>query len=327
MSSAQLKEYLETAIKLAKEVGPAFTDGFYRRGQFSNVSDFAAEDKLGNPADCITAVDHHIEKVIFTRLREIYPHHRFVGEETTAETGNDYLVTDDPTWIVDPIDGTNNFVHNFPYTGISIGLAINKQPVVGVIYLPILDELYTAAKEMGAFLNNKPLPSLPDKVLTSPSSLSECALVTEHGATRTKPYIESRFKSLTRLLQDKSERGACLQNLRIMGAACPNLGMVSQGIFDIYWQCGPHAWDYAAGVVILQESGGAVFDGAGWWGKPPGQDLKPLDIWKRKIIAIRYIPDLPDQPGSGKELQKRIAKEVLSVMEDLYYEPDGMEVN
>lgn len=329
MSNAELKEYLETAIKLAKEVGPAFTDGFYRRSQFSNASEFAAEDKEGNQADCVTAVDRYVEKTIFSRLREIYPHHKFVGEETSAEIGNDYPVTNDPTWIVDPVDGTNNFVHHFPYTGICIGLAINKQPVVGVIYLPILDELYTAAKGMGVFLNNKPLPALSDKVLTSPKSLSECAMITEHGSVRSKAVTESRFNSFSRLLQDKSEGGACLQNLRIMGAACYHLTQVAQGVFDVFWECGPHAWDLAAAVPILLEAGCAVFDGAGWWGLPDSdkQELKPLDIWKRKVIAIRHIPDLPGQPGSGKELQKKIAKEVLTLVEDISCEPDGKQVD
>lgn len=323
MSNVELKEYLGVAIKLAKEVGPAFMDGFHRQGQFSNASEFAAEDKEGNQADCVTAVDRHIERTIFTRLREIYPRHRFVGEETTYETGNDYLVTDEPTWIVDPVDGTNNFVHHFPYTGISIALAINKQPVVGVIYLPILNELYTAAKGMGAFLNSQPLPVLSGQALTSPSSLSECAMVTEHGSARSKAIMGSRFGSFTRLMQDKSEGGACLQNLRMLGAACPNLGLVAKGVFDVYWECGPHAWDFAAGVVILLESGGVVFDGAGWWGKASDQELKPLDIWKRKVVAVRYIPDLPGQPGSGKELQRQIARELLSMAEDIPYGPDG----
>ncbi|KAJ1861615.1 hypothetical protein LPJ73_000979, partial [Coemansia sp. RSA 2703] len=88
MSADELKEYLATAIELAKEVGPAFKDGFWRKGRFSNTSDFAAEDKLGNEADCVTAVDRYIEKTIFARLRQIYPHHKLVGEESTAESGN-----------------------------------------------------------------------------------------------------------------------------------------------------------------------------------------------------------------------------------------------
>ncbi|KAJ1896915.1 hypothetical protein LPJ81_004640 [Coemansia sp. IMI 209127] len=327
MSAEQLKEYLNTAISLAKEVGPAFTDGFWRTGQFSADSDFAAGDKTGNGADCVTEVDRFIERTIFSRLRDIYPAHKFVGEETTSEGGDDYKVTNDPTWVVDPVDGTNNFVHHFPYTGISIGLAINKEPVVGVIYLPILGELYTAARGQGAFLNGEPLPLIRPPVLTTPTSLAECSLVCEHGSDRSEKVMGSRLASFTRLLLDKKHGGGCIQNLRVMGAACPDITLVAKGVAEVYWEIGPHAWDFAAAVTILTESGGAVFDGAGWWGSSIPESertLKPLNIWNRKILAIRYIPDLPGQPGSGRVIQKKLATELLEIVEDIPYPPDGI---
>ncbi|KAJ2007739.1 hypothetical protein H4R26_000620 [Coemansia thaxteri] len=328
MSAEELKGYLAVATDIAKKVGPAFKDGFWRRGQFASMSDFGAEDKQGNEADCVTAVDRYIEMTVFAHLRSIYPQHKFVGEETTAECGDDYLVTDDPTWIVDPVDGTNNFVHHFPFTGISIGLAINKVPVVGVIYLPILDELYTAAHGQGAFLNGQPLPLFGPPMLTSPTSLSQCALVTEHGSHRSEAVMGSRMRSLTRLMLAKEHGGACVQNLRVTGGACPDLCLVAKGVADLYWECGPHAWDFAAGAVIVTESGGAVFDGAGWWGADIAQSertLKPLNVWNRKVAAVRYIPDLPGQPGSGQELQKQLVRELLEAVEDIPYPPDGVQ--
>ncbi|KAJ1900333.1 hypothetical protein LPJ66_001535 [Kickxella alabastrina] len=326
LGAEELKQYLATAIALAKEVGPAFKDGFWRTGQFSKTSDFAAEDKLGNEADCVTAVDCYIEKTIFSRLRKIYPTHKLVGEESTAESGNGYVVTDDPTWIVDPVDGTNNFVHHFPYTGISIGLAINKEPVVGVIYLPILEELYTAARGSGAFLNGQALPLIRPPVLTSPTSLSQCALVSEHGSDRSEKTMTSRLASFTRLLTDKQHGGGCLQNLRITGGACPDLTLVAKGSAEMYWECGPHVWDFAAGVVIVTEAGGAVFDGTGWWGSNVPESERtpqPLNIWNRKITAVRFIPDLPGKLGSGRQLQKLLVKELLELAEDIPYPPDG----
>ncbi|KAJ1946650.1 hypothetical protein EC988_005515 [Linderina pennispora] len=326
MSDSELQGYLATAVQLAKDVGQAFKDGFHRTGQFAANSDFAAEDKLGNGADCVTAVDRYIEETIFTRLRAVYPTHQFVGEETTAEHGNGYKVTDQPTWIVDPVDGTNNFVHHFPYTGISIGLAINKQPVVGVLYLPVLGELYTAVRGQGAFVNGQQLPLLKKPALTSPTSLTQCAMLTEHGSDRSAKTMKSRTDSLTRLLLDKEDGGACVQNLRVIGAAAPDLALVAKGSAEIYWECGPHAWDFAAGALLVTESGGAVFDGAGFWGSDvPENDRvpKPLDLWKRKIVAVRYIPDLDGQPGSGRELQRKLAKELLDVVEDIDYPADG----
>ncbi|KAJ2512741.1 hypothetical protein H4217_006718 [Coemansia sp. RSA 1939] len=327
MSTEQLKEYLTTAVAIAKEVGPAFTDGFWRTGRFAASSDFASSEKMGNGADCVTEVDRYIEKTIFSRIRQIYPKHKFVGEETTAESGDDYIVTDEPTWIVDPVDGTNNFVHHFPYTGVSIALAINKEPVMGVIYLPVLDELYTAARGQGAFMNGMPLPIIRSPALTTPSSLADCMILSEHGHTRTEEVMGPRLASFTRLLLDKKLGGGCVQNLRITGATCPDLTMVAKGVADVCWELGPHAWDFAAGVVILTEAGGAVFDGAGWWGKniPEAERTpKPLNIWNRKILAIRYIPDLPNRPGSGREIQKKLAKEVLEIVGDLEYAPDGL---
>ncbi|KAI9505235.1 hypothetical protein GGI25_002194 [Coemansia spiralis] len=327
MSAEQLKEYLNTAIAIAKEVGPAFKDGFWRTGRFSADSAFAADDKLGNGADCVTEVDRYIEKTVFSRLREIYPTHKLVGEETTTECGNEYKVTNDPTWIVDPVDGTNNFVHHFQYTGISIGLAINKEPVVGVVYLPILDELYTAAHGQGAFMNGQPLPIIRPPVLTTPTSLAECSMVCEHGSDRSEKVMGSRLASFTRLLLDKKHGGGCIQNLRVLGAACPDITLVAKGVAECYWEIGPHAWDFAAAVIILTESGGAVFDGAGWWGSSIPESertLKPHNIWNRRLIAVRFIPDLPGKPGSGRELQKQLAKDVLEIVEDIPYPPDGI---
>ncbi|KAJ2894101.1 hypothetical protein GGI21_005329, partial [Coemansia aciculifera] len=248
---------------------------------------------------------------------------------TTAAIG-EATITDDPTWIVDPVDGTNNFVHHFHFTGISIGLAINKEPVVGVIYLPILDELYTAVRGQGAFLNDQRLPLFAPPVLTSPTSLSQCLLVSEHGSSRTDRTMGSRMRSLTRLMMDKEELGggASLNGLRFTGAATSDMTLVAKGVAELQWEIGMHAWDIAAASVIVTESGGAVFDGAGWWGSDDAsegdREPQPLNIWNRKIVSVRYIPDLPGQPGSGKQLQIKLAKELLGIVEDIPCTPDGL---
>ncbi|KAJ2809281.1 hypothetical protein H4S07_003236 [Coemansia furcata] len=321
MSADELKGFLATAVALAKEVGPAFKDGFWRKGQFANADDFAVEGKKGNAADCVTAVDCHIERVLFSRLRSIYPHHKFVGEETTAECG-DAAITDDPTWIVDPVDGTNNFVHHHHFTGVSIGLAIDKQPVVGVVYLPILDELYTGIRGQGSFLNGQRLPLVGP--LTTPTSLAQCMMVSEHGSSHDET-MHSRMRSLTRLLLAKEHGGAGLESLRFAGAATSDMSLIAKGVAEVHWEIGLHAWDIAAASVIVTESGGAVFDGSGWWGLPEGErEPQPLNIWNRKIVSVRYIPDLPGQPGSGRELQIQLAKELLSVVEDIPCTPDGL---
>ncbi|KAJ1933582.1 hypothetical protein GGF37_006675, partial [Kickxella alabastrina] len=98
------------------------------------------------------------------------------------------------------------------------------------------------------------------------------------------------------------------------------------GSAEMYWECGPHVWDFAAGVVIVTEAGGAVFDGTGWWGSNVPESERtpqPLNIWNRKITAVRFIPDLPGKPGSGRQLQKLLVKELLELAEDIPYPPDG----
>ncbi|KAJ1675789.1 hypothetical protein EV182_000581 [Spiromyces aspiralis] len=332
ITSHQLAEYLDFAKSVAREVvGGVFRDGFWRRGQFASTEAFDATDKGGNISDCVTAVDKGVEKMIFCALRQ-----RFVGEETTAAAVENnqgpalYKVTDDPTWIVDPVDGTNNFVHHFPLTAISIALAINKIPVVGVVYLPVLDELYYAAKDMGAFLEvdgQKHQLPLHKPVLTIPSSLSECAVFTEHGSDRDPKVLEARFSTMQRLMgsQDAVNGGGpYVQNLRMIGAASVNLVYVARGAADLYLESGPHAWDFAAGAVLVLESGGAVFDGAGWWGKPEDEHiLKPHNIWRRKICAVRYVPQPNAEAVSpNRECQERLAKELLTFVEDVGFEPD-----
>ncbi|KAJ2797766.1 hypothetical protein H4R20_005074 [Coemansia guatemalensis] len=281
---------------------------------------------MGNEVDCVTAVDCRIEEIISRRLRETYPEHKFVGEETAAEIGNDYEVTDDPTWIVDPVDGTNNFVHHFPYAGISIGLAVNKESVLGVIYLPVLDELYTAAKGLGAQLNGQTLPLFHPPALTTPTALSQCAMLTGHGLIRSKEYVKSRIDSFKRLLLEKEQGGASVRNLRIIGSTISDMSLIAKGAAEVFWEVGAHAWDFAASVILVLESGGAVFDGSGWWGSNIPEDersLLPLNIWKRRILAVRHMPDLPGKPGSGREIQKQLAADVLNLVEDTFYEPDG----
>ncbi|KAA8525695.1 hypothetical protein F0562_007550 [Nyssa sinensis] len=124
--------------------------------------------------DLVTETDKACEDLIFNHLRQHYPKHKSIGEETTAACGTTEL-TDEPTWIVDPLDGTTNFVHGFPFVCVSIGLTIGKIPKVGVVYNPIMDELFTGIHGKGAFLNGKPIK------VSSQSELVKSLLATEVG--------------------------------------------------------------------------------------------------------------------------------------------------
>ncbi|THG11424.1 hypothetical protein TEA_017129 [Camellia sinensis var. sinensis] len=133
--------------------------------------------KIAGDVDLVTETDKACEDHIFNHLKEHFPHHKFIGEETTAACGVTEL-TDEPTWIVDPLDGTTNFVHGFPFVCVSIGLTIGKVPTVGVVYNPIMDELFTGVHRKGAFLNGNPIK------VSSQSELVKSLLVTEVRSLR-----------------------------------------------------------------------------------------------------------------------------------------------
>jgi len=180
-----------------------------------------------------------------------------MGEETYTP-GQTLSTT--ATFIVDPIDGTTNFVHGYPYVSISLGLAIERIPVVGVVYNPFTDTLYSAITGRGAFLNhNIPLP-LDRRTLEPLTELSSALVAVEWGSDRSGNDYEVKVKTFAKLCRAKSEGGAMVHSLKSMGSAALNLCAVAEGGIDAYWEGGCWAWDVCAGWVILKEAGGEVFD-------------------------------------------------------------------
>ncbi|XP_008470898.1 inositol monophosphatase 1 [Diaphorina citri] len=137
------QEMEDFVVNLAKECGELVRE---RNKQKKKV-----EEKL-NAVDLVTETDKEVEKRLIAGISEKYPDHKFIGEESTAD-GIKCELTSNPTWIIDPIDGTMNFVHGYPNFCISIGYVVDKVPQMGVIYCPIMDWLYTARKGCGAFHN------------------------------------------------------------------------------------------------------------------------------------------------------------------------------
>ncbi|ORY00081.1 inositol monophosphatase [Basidiobolus meristosporus CBS 931.73] len=312
--SEELRTYLEYAVLVAREAGAIIKDVFYSKSTSLHIKD-------QNPTDLVTATDQLVEKLVFGKLKEKYPQHKFVGEETTA-SGEAWKLSEEPTWIVDPIDGTTNFVHGFPFVAVSIGLAINKEPVVGVVYNPILDELYTGAKGLGAHLNGAILPLTQPNIPPLPD-LAHCLFVTEYGADRLPSVINPKVSSIHRMAAEntKDSPGGRVRGIRSTGSAALNLCMLARGGSDIYWEIGVHVWDIAAAMVVLQESGGLVVDGTGRWGVASSQwsqELrnKNVNILGRKVLGIRAS-------GDGLENSYRILEQALSLFEDLEVEHDG----
>jgi fructose-1,6-bisphosphatase/inositol monophosphatase family enzyme len=150
-----------------------------------------------------------------------------------------------------PIDGTANFVHRIPQVCVSIGLTMNKEPVVGVVYNPIMDELYTATKHHAASLNGTPIR------VSAVSELSSACVMVEYGSNRAPEKVELMLTNLRSLLTND------VQCVRATGSCALSMCYVACGRVDSYSEYGPFAWDMAAGAIILRRAGGVLKGAAG----------------------------------------------------------------
>lgn len=244
-------------------------------------------DDKKNSVDLVTEVDKAVEAQVTEILTERYPDFIFMGEESYV-LGKTVL-TDKPTFIVDPIDGTTNFIHRFPNACISLGLAINKEPVVGVIYNPFLNQLYAGAKGLGSYLNGQRLPLAPNsRSLSLQGSL--CAV--EWGADRDNENYRIKLETYDNLAK---KDGGYVHGFRSMGSSALNLCLVASGALDSYWEGGCYAWDVCAGWIILNEAGGVMVSGN------PG----PLEttLTSRVYLAVR---------GASKEQQDKYIEDYRS---------------
>lgn len=197
-------------------------------------------------AGLVSEADRESEKAIFDFLRRHFPEDEFVGEESTGDV--DQLLTSGPgkkgRWIVDPLDGTTNYIHQFPVFCVSIGYEYQGVMQMGVIDVPAMGEVYTAIRGAGAYMNGSPI----------------CVSRTEHLkdsllATGFIPDFEDNLKEQLNIFSDVV-RGA--RGVRRAGAAAYDLCMVARGVFDGYWEKNLRPWDSAAGCVLVEEAGGLV---------------------------------------------------------------------
>jgi myo-inositol-1(or 4)-monophosphatase len=197
---------------------------------------------LKGPANFVSAADHRAEEILQAELERARPGYSFVGEEGGVREGSDKT----HRWIVDPLDGTLNFLHGIPHFAISLALEREGTIVAGVIYNPIHDELFSAERGKGAFLNDQRLRVAARKRLAE--AVVACAL----------PHPGRGDVLLTRnehaAVQDK------VAGLRRFGAAALDLAWVAAGRVDAYWERGLSPWDMAAGIALVREAGGYVSD-------------------------------------------------------------------
>lgn len=201
-----------------------------------------------------------------------------MGEET-YKPGD--TLTAAPTFIVDPIDGTTNFVHGFPYVSISLGFSVSRTPVVGVVYNPFTSTLYSAISGKGAhmtdpFRTNARLPLRDPEAL---QGLDKALIAVEWGSDRSGNDYDIKVKTFRSLCAAREDGGAMVHSLRSLGSAALNLCGVATGALDVYWEAGCWAWDVCAGWVILQEAGGEIVDAN------PGNWEPRVD--ERRYLAVR----------------------------------------
>ncbi len=251
-SEPQLKDFLNVALEAARRAGDIL------RKYFGHLSNIREKDFSG---DLVTEADQESEALIKEILHQHFPNHAFLGEETgESDTGSkEYM------WCVDPLDGTTNYTHQLPIFSISIALLHHMQPIVGVVYNPITNELFYGAKGLGAFLNEAKLH------VSKVSDLTKSLLVTGFPYDR-KENSDNNYREFFHMTHIS-------QGVRRLGSAALDLSYVAAGRLDGYWEKGLKPWDMAAGVVILKEAGGRV----------TGYDLTDFELFEGNLLATNGL--------------------------------------
>ena len=193
------------------------------------------------PSDYVTEIDKRCERLIVEAVRDNFPDHHIMAEESE----NDGLQPG-YTWVIDPVDGTTNFIHGFPFVAVSIAVCFEKKPVLGFVLDPVRDELFSARKGAGAWLNGSRL-EMREKVEL------DRALVATGFPFRKRNYMDDYLKAF---------KSICLRvsDVRRAGSAALDLAYLAAGRVDGFWEIGLKAWDIAAGALLITEAGGMVSD-------------------------------------------------------------------
>ena len=243
---------LNVAIEAAKEAGKYLK---YSVGKVRNV-----ETKKGEERNLVSEIDKTSEQKIISIIRRRYPHHAILAEESGgSDASAEYK------WVIDPLDGTTNFLHGLPIFCVTIAIEKKGEIIGGVVYDPNLDELFTSERGSGAYLNGKRLRvSQRDRLINS-------LLVTGF------PYdIAENPGSTVGHFENFLMEG---QGIRRLGSAALDLSYIAAGRLDGYWEVNLNPWDMAAGVLFVQEAGGVVTDFAG----------APTTIYRKQVVASNGI--------------------------------------
>ena len=266
-----MNETLATAVAIAREAG-ALLLSYYDRG-------IRLEYK--GEADIVTEADRASEALIVKRLQAQFPEHAVLAEE-----GGGHRAESEYRWYVDPLDGTTNFAHGFPMFCVSMGLEKNGEMILGAVYDPLRDEMFTAAKQAGAELNGRPLR------VSKVDRLEEALVGTGFPSNKRHKNANIHFYHQISLRT---------HGVRRAGSAALDLAYVAAGRLDCFWEFNLHPWDLAAGALLVREAGGQVSDMAG---RPHRLDAESIAATNgllhgelqeafEEIFAGRYRAGLP----------------------------------
>jgi len=277
LSEGDYAEQMTLAIRLALEAGGNMIEHLERKGTISGA---AAQLSLGiavtktNDTDFATNIDLTNEAMIMSAIEDRYPSHVIIGEESTG-TGKTMDLTDAPTWIIDPIDGTTNFAAGSPLTCVSIGFCNGGEPVMGVIFAPATRELYLAMKGRGSYRNGERIFSTTTAATTTPNddssgnqptptpspltpkiTLSNAVVCFEFGYARSEEGVDKMVNAVKRILLH-----GC-RTTRSYGSGVLDLCYVASGRIDVVYTGldveGWKPWDYCAAMVVVEEAGGVI---------------------------------------------------------------------
>ncbi len=230
----ECSEYLKTAIEAARQAGIFIVE------RYNSLEEICFTRKA--IFDYVTEVDSASEALIIKTVRDTFPTHRILSEESIKEPSgeSDYL------WIIDPLDGTTNFIHRYPVFAISVGLQHKGDMVVAVVYDPLRDEIFTAEKGRGSYLNGR-------RITVSRRDRIEDSIITTGFPFRAKERVDDYLMAFRTLFLKCSD-------LRRAGSAALDLAYTAAGRCEGFFELGLGAWDVAAGSLLVREAGGIVTD-------------------------------------------------------------------
>jgi myo-inositol-1(or 4)-monophosphatase len=252
---------INVMVKAARRAGRSLKRDL---GEIENL-----QVSLKGPANFVSLADKRAEQMLYEDLTKARPGYGFIGEEGGTREGSDKS----HTWIVDPLDGTTNFLHGIPQFAISIGLRRDDTVIAGLIYNPANDELYIAERGKGAFLNDQRLR------VAGRRKLDDCVVACG------LPHIGRGDHDLSR--REMTEIQNRVAGLRRFGAASLDMAFVAAGRLDAYWERNLSSWDMAAGLLMVREAGGFVSDLDGRediFGK--GEVIAGNETMQREVLAL-----------------------------------------